>query len=303
MNEPVRLLLLGGSAGALLVLLALLRRTMLRSRAAQRMYPPEESTTLLEETETDFLTLWLIRAGFRSEESASVYLAVQGLAVILGLAIPIAVFSSGILPRAWTTLSRIPGPIADIFGPVLYLAPWVIGLSVGLLPWLRVQSTRRRRVQELERDLPIYLELFATLGEAGLGFDASLDRILHSQPEERPLAQEFRTFQTELLAGRPRVQCLRRLGSRVDVTTLTLFTSALVQADQVGSGTASILRKQAEDLRDRRRENLLAQAMALPVKLLFPLVICFLPGIFAVTLGPIFYQLVQFADGLMRNSR
>ena len=41
--------------------------------------------------------------------------------------------------------------------------------------------------------------------------------------------------------------------------------------------------------------------MALPVKLLFPLVICFLPGLFVATLGPTFYQFFQFADNLLRS--
>jgi hypothetical protein len=40
--------------------------------------------------------------------------------------------------------------------------------------------------------------------------------------------------------------------------------------------------------------------MALPVKLMFPLVVCFLPGIFVYTLGPTFYQFFQFADTIVR---
>jgi tight adherence protein C len=34
----------------------------------------------------------------------------------------------------------------------------------------------------------------------------------------------------------------------------------------------------------------------LPVKLLFPLVICFLPGILLFTLGPAFYEFFRLAD-------
>ncbi len=124
---------------------------------------------------------------------------------------------------------------------------------------------------------------------------------MRSQPAGRPLADEFRTFQLELLGGRPRVHCLRRLARRAEVTTFTAFVSALVQAEQVGGGVASVLRRQADDLRDRRREQFLARAMTLPVQLVFPLVICFLPGLFVFTLGPVFYQFFQFADAPMRN--
>jgi pilus assembly protein TadC len=39
-------------------------------------------------------------------------------------------------------------------------------------------------------------------------------------------------------------------------------------------------------------------AQALTVKLVFPLVLCFLPGIFVVTLGPIFLRFVGLAESI-----
>jgi tight adherence protein C len=69
----------------------------------------------------------------------------------------------------------------------------------------------------------------------------------------------------------------------------------------MGAGVAEVLRRQADDLRDRRREHAVALATALPAKLLFPLVICFLPAIFAITLGPTFFQFFQFVDGVIRG--
>src|SRR5262249_42713750 len=155
-----------------------------------------------------------------------------------------------------------------------FALPWIVLATMTLLPTLRVRDARRRRVAQVEQDLPLTLELLATLAEAGIAFDAALERILSSQPGNRPLTQELRLFQMEVLAGRPRVECLRRLSRRIDVSSLTLFVSALVQASQVGSGISAVLRRQVEELRDRRRENALTAAASLPVKLLFPLVIC-----------------------------
>ena len=80
---------------------------------------------------------------------------------------------------------------------------------------------------------------------------------------------------------------------------MSIFVSALVQAEQVGAGFSNVLRTQADDLRNRRREDANMLAQALPVKLIFPLVICFLPGIFVVTLGPIFMQFIRLADSMM----
>ena len=36
-----------------------------------------------------------------------------------------------------------------------------------------------------------------------------------------------------------------------------------------------------------------------PCKLVFPLVICFLPGIFLSTLAPVLYQMIQVAEGVL----
>ena len=60
---------------------------------------------------------------------------------------------------------------------------------------------------------------------------------------------EFVNFQYDMLAGVPRTQALRQCARRVDVPSLTSFTSALVQAEEVGASLADTLRHQANDLR------------------------------------------------------
>ena len=64
-----------------------------------------------------------------------------------------------------------------------------------------------------------------------------------------------------------------------------------------------VLRRQAEDLRNRRREEANTFAATLPVNLLFPLVVCFFPGLFVATLGPTFHQFFQTADAVIRTGR
>ena len=69
-----------------------------------------------------------------------------------------------------------------------------------------------------------------------------------------------------------------------------------------GGGISNVLGHQTEDVQSRRRERALIAAQGLQVKLVFPLVICFLPGIFVWTLGPAFYQFLEVIDGIMRDS-
>ena len=287
----------------LAVLFVLIRSALLRRRLRERIAEVSEglSTSMPSQEPDRGLAAWLFRAGYRSPNAVSAFIGLSLGALVLATILVAVVYRSGLLEKGRVGLAGIPGNVGDIFLPMLVVAPWLIGIILVALPWLVVRQARRQRVTQVEQDLPLFLELLATLSEAGLGLDAALDRILTSQSSERVLNQELRQFQRDVLAGRSRVSSLRRLSQRVDVMSLTVFVSALVQAEQVGSGVANVLRRQADDLRDRRRERAIAFAMTLPVKLLFPLVICFLPGIFVATLGPTFYQFFQFADSVIQN--
>jgi pilus assembly protein TadC len=281
------------------------RQITLRRRMRERALELDEPRpyVLFPEEEEGFLTRWLLLAGFRGPHAAKIFVLLTMLAICVGLLAVYMIRLSGIPARAIQLLGTLPSGFGDIFIPLVYIIPWAAFLIIATLPWVVVRRARRRRVQEVEEDLPVTLDLLATLCEAGLGFDAAIVRILESQPGDRnrTLSQEFRLYQLETLAGRPRVQCLRRMARRLDVTSFTISIAALVQADQIGAGVADVLRRQADDLRSRRREQANTMASALPVKLMFPLIICFLPGIFVVTLGPTFYQFFQLIDQVIQN--
>jgi tight adherence protein C len=283
-----------------LVVIALLARQFsARQQVQRRLFhsdAEDASPVAAPPANSGFLANWLALAGYRRAGAGAGFVAATLVAVGIGATAGYFVWVSGLLFAADRAISVIPGGIANLTRPLLYISPFLVTFLLAFLPLAFVRRVRRLRVAQVERDLPTTLELLATLAEAGLGFDAALDRILGSNPPERALVQEFRTFQAEVLAGRSRVECLRRIGRRLDVTSVTILISALVQAEQIGSGIAEVLRSQAEDLRQRRRERTMEFSMALPVKLLFPLVICFLPGILLFTLGPAFYEFFRLAD-------
>jgi tight adherence protein C len=210
--------------------------------------------------------------------------------------------ATGLNDAMMASVEMVPGGVGEVFLPAVWIAPWFLFLFPALVPTLAVRAGRRKRMEVVEQDLPLALELFATLSEAGMAFDAALERVLGTRLGERPLAREFRSFQGDLLAGRPRVQALRRLSSRIEVPSMAVFISAIVQAEQLGMGIAQVLRRQADDLRDRRRERANTFAQQLPVKRVIPLVVCFLPGLFVWTLGPVFVQLFQMAEKFTQTS-
>lgn len=281
---------------------AVLRRRAASLVDASIALAPADAGVRPDATES-WLRRWLMLAGYRTAQAPATFLLTQSLAVALGVAMSWAITRSGLVQWMTEAVSLIPGSVGEMFATVASLAPWIVLVLAGSLPVVRVRSQRRQRVAAIEEDLPLALDLFATLAEAGLGFDSALARIVDSQPGQRPLSEEFTFYQREMLAGVPRAQALRQLARRVDVTSVTVFVSALVQAEQIGSSLAETLRHQADDMRDRRRMRALLLAQALPVKLVFPLIVCFLPGIFVATLGPALHQMIKIADTILRNYR
>jgi tight adherence protein C len=271
-----------------------------RRLVEQRVRAPAEPADVASADRQGFLRRWLFLAGFRGARAPQQFVVSTLVLAGAGGATAWLFLTSPFYAQGLQLLSSLPGGVGEIFLPVFYVGPWVVAVLLVSLPWLIVRRARRNRVAAVEHELPVTLELLATLSEAGLGFDAALSRLWDSQPYESVLSRELRTLQLDVLSGRPRTQCFRRLAARVDVPALSVFVSAVVQAEQVGAPVAGVLRQQSTDLRERRREDAMALAMALPVKRLLPMIVCFLPGIFVATLGPTFYQFFQYADSVLR---
>ncbi|MGO9596476.1 MAG: type II secretion system F family protein [Isosphaeraceae bacterium] len=276
-------------------------RSTSRVRIAEYLGLDEDATEWDDEGSRGLHGRWLALAGYRSRRAVGVFYALTISTILVGLLLMFFISRSGMIDFAIRALGTIPGAVGEIFVPVIRLGPWILVVILGLGPCAVVRASRRRIVTEVEQDLPLVLELLATLGESGLGFEAAIARIVDSQPANRPLTTELRNFQRETLTGRPRVESLRRLAKRLDVQSLTIFISAIVHAEQVGAGVSDVLRRQANDVRDRRRDRAMDLAQALPVKVLFPLVVCFLPAIFVITLGPVFLQFFQFAEAMLNR--
>ncbi len=233
---------------------------------------------------------WLFRAGFRSSQAEPVFWASTIGLFVLGVIVWYQLLTSGTIDLATDFIRAIPGGVGNVFVPFMLAMPWCMIAILTLIPTLVVRSIRRKRVQEIEQDLPLTLDLLNTLAQAGVGFDSALDQVLAAQSPQRPLVEELRSFQADNLAGRSRVDSLRRLMKRVSVPMFSTFISAIVQAEQVGAGIGETLRIQAAEMRARRREKASAAAMSVPTLLVVPMVIGFLPGIFVILIGPMLYQ-------------
>jgi pilus assembly protein TadC len=282
---------------------AAVRSWSVRRRALARLYAIDAPATGAGDSmnRDTALARWLASAGYRRPEAQMLFISATIGCAAAGIVIS-QIYRLFLIESLLDAIVGVPGSAGDVLALVLQGGPWILFVISALVPTIAVRTARRARMHAIEQDLPLALELFATMAEAGLGFDAALARIVRAQGSNRALSSEFVNFQHDMLAGMSRTQALRQLARRVDVPSLTSFTSALIQAEAVGASMAETLQHQAVDLRQRRRENALLQAQALPVKLVFPLVICFLPGIFASTLAPVIFQMIEVADSVIRSA-
>jgi tight adherence protein C len=170
-----------------------------------------------------------------------------------------------------------PGPLPI----VIAIGATVLGY---FLPELLLHSRGEERSKKITLELPDTLDQMTIAVEAGLGFDSAMARA--GRNGKGPLAEEMvRTLQ-DMQVGQSRRQAYDSLGTRSHVPDLRKFVRAVVQADKYGIAVADVLRTQAAEMRMKRRQRAEQKAMQIPVKVIFPLMLCILPVLFIVLLGP-----------------
>ncbi len=174
---------------------------------------------------------------------------------------------------------------------------WLAVTALGYFtPDLLLMSRGQERQAEIQRELPDTLDQMTIAVEAGLGFDSAMARSARSGTG--PLAQEFTRTLQEAQLGVSRSAALRHLMERTNVPDLRHFVLALIQAENYGIPVADVLRTQAAELRIKRRQRAEEHAMKIPVKIIFPVVLCILPALFIVILGPAAIRIYQTFAGM-----
>ncbi len=179
-----------------------------------------------------------------------------------------------------------------------WLLVWGAMTALGYFaPDLLLYSRGKERQEAITKALPDTLDQMSISVEAGLGFESAMARA--GKSGAGPLAAELVRTMQEIQIGVPRTKALRNLADRVESPDLRHFVLAVVQAESYGIPIADVLRAQAAEQRSKRRQRAEEHAMKIPVKIIFPLVLCILPTLFIVILGPAVIQISRtlFGEG------
>jgi tight adherence protein C len=184
------------------------------------------------------------------------------------------------------------GPNRQPLGTTLLLA-LVFALLGFAFPIMLLSSRISRRQREIRKAMPDALDLLTICVEAGLGFDAAMQKVSEKWQSELSLA--FARAIQEIQLGKTRREALRSMAERIGIPEMTSFVAAVIQSEMLGVSLAKVLRIQSEQMRIRRRQRAEEEAHKAPLKMLIPMALLIFPSLMIVLLTPAALRLMHSA--------
>ena len=159
------------------------------------------------------------------------------------------------------------------------------------LPDILITNSIQKRAETIAQALPDAVEMLTMCVDAGLSFQQSLKRV--SENQNTVISNEFARVMSEIQIGEPRSVALANMGARLNHHDVNKFVSAMLQVDRLGIPISSVLREQVTELRSRSRMRARERAQKVPVKILGPVMACFMPCTLIIVLGPVILQFIS----------
>jgi tight adherence protein C len=172
---------------------------------------------------------------------------------------------------------------------------FLLGLMIALLSWripnIMMSRAIKARKEEIQRELPDFLDLLANTVKAGLALNAALVQAVEAT--RGALKEELSSMLSEVRLGRPRRDALGAMSERVNEESVTTFVTAVVQAEKLGSNLSEVLQELAKETRDRRWMRAEERAAQLPIKMILPMALFMIPSLYLMIFGPVIARLAM----------
>jgi len=179
----------------------------------------------------------------------------------------------------------------------IVLLTLVFGFLGFYFPQLWLGGKISRRQKNVRKSMPDALDLLCICVEAGLGFDAAINKV--SEKWDNELALAFARVIKEIQLGKLRREALRDMADRIGLMELTSFVAAVIQSEQLGVSMAKVLRIQSDQMRVKRRQLAEEEAHKAPIKMLIPMGLLIFPSLMIVLLTPAALRIFKSALGGM----
>jgi tight adherence protein C len=163
-----------------------------------------------------------------------------------------------------------------------------VGALVGyMLPKIYVRNLIAKRHTSLRRSWPDALDLLLICVESGMSAEGAFRKVAEEiGAQSKDLAEEMSLTTAELAYLSDRRQAYENLGTRTGLDSIKAAVIGLIQSEKYGTSLGHTLRILAKESRDFRMSAAEKKAAALPPKLTVPMILFFLPVLFAVIATP-----------------
>ncbi len=190
---------------------------------------------------------------------------------------------------------------AGVAAPLFFLlAPAAAWLGF-IIPNVVLQSRRRARRRQIEREIPDFVGLLKAFVNANVSLEQALhlisSQLVRDTADRHLLARELRTALSRYGLGLTIEEALQALAERLAVDDLSLLVSAITQGKRLGTGMDQLLRDQELLVRMNQRNRATAEASRVSTKLMGVLVAVYLPQFVILVMIPLFWGIIRRAFG------
>ena len=159
----------------------------------------------------------------------------------------------------------------------------LVGAAAWAWPAVAARRKERRRQQEAAAAMAEIVDLFALAVAAGLTVPLAVAAV--ARRTDGVVGAGLRHVTEQVALGRRTADALDDLAA--DLEPVRPLTSALAASERYGVVLGPGLQRLAAEVRTDRRRRAEEAARRIPVKLLFPLVLCTLPAFALLTVAPL----------------
>jgi len=179
--------------------------------------------------------------------------------------------------------------------PMMKVSAAIVVAIIGFyLPNLYISNLIKKRQLSIQRAWPDSLDLMLICVESGMSVEVAFRKVSEEiAVQSIPLAEELTLATAELSYLQERRQAYENLATRTGLDSVRAVSTAMIQAERYGTPVSTALRVLADENREMRMTLAEKKAAALPPKLTVPMIIFFLPVLFAVIMGPAILKVMK----------
>ena len=237
-----------------------------------------QSFTKSQSEEETRLRALMMRAGYFSKNAPYIFFGVRALCLIapqflLFVSLPFLPFSLGGMNLLYASIAA---------AAIGYMAPSMM-----------LNRQIEQREQQYRDGFPDMMDLLVACVEAGLSLDGAIIRICEELQYRYPhLGRQLQMMSLELRAGRDRNTAWGSFADRLGLEEARSLATMLKQSEELGTSIGETLRVYAADMREKRMLRAEEKALALPAKLVLPLILFVFPTLLIVLMMPAVVRMI-----------